>query len=160
MTKDHHLAQANIARMKGPLDSAVMEGFRRQLDAINAAADHSRGFVWRLQTESGDSTDIRAYDDESILFNLSVWETVEDLHFYVYRGAHSGPFRDRKLWFEPTESPLVLWWVPVGHRPTVEEAVEKLDALREHGPTPAAFTFKEAFPAPTAAGGDDHAAPA
>lgn len=144
----HLLAEANVARMKGPLDSEIMEGFARQLAAINAAADHSPGFVWRLQTEAGDSTDVRAFDDDSILLNLSVWTSIEDLHFYVYRGAHSGPFRDRRQWFEPIEQPLVLWWIEAHHRPTVEEAIERFALLRERGPTPAAFTFKQSFPPP------------
>ena len=146
--QENHLAQANIARMHGPLDSDVMEGFRKQLEAINAAADHSPGFVWRLQTEAGDSTGIRAFDDERILFNMSVWASLEDLQFYVYRGAHSAPFRDRKQWFEPMDPPLVLWWIPAGHLPTVEEALEKFGLLRKQGPTENAFTFRNAFPAP------------
>ena len=143
-----HLAQANAGRMKGALDSPVMEGFRRQLQAINAAADHSQGFIWRLQTEEGDSTGIRAFDDDRIIFNMSVWRSLEDLQHYVYQGAHAGPFRDRKQWFEPMDPPLVIWWIPAGHRPTVEEALKKFGLLREHGPTPAAFTFRNAFPAP------------
>ncbi len=148
MSARYHLAQANRAHMKGPLDSPVMEGFRRQLAAINAAADHSPGFVWRLQTEGGDSTDIRAFDRPEMLLNVSVWETIEDLHHYVYRGAHLGPFRDRKLWFEPTPTPLVLWWVPAGHVPPVDEALERFRTLEKRGPTATAFTFKVHFPPP------------
>ena len=144
---NHHLAQANVARMKGPLESPVMEGFRKQLAAVNAAADHSQGFVWRLQTAKGDSTEVRAFEDERILFNMSVWSSLEDLQFYVYRSGHSGPYRDRARWFEPLDPPFVLWWIPVGHTPSVDEALEKLTLLDEEGPSEAAFTFQKFFPA-------------
>ncbi len=148
MSDHYHLAQANVARMRAPLEAPVMDGFRKQLAAINAAAEHSPGFVWRLQTEAGDSTAVRAFEDELVLFNMSVWTSIDDLRFYVYRGAHSGPFRDRMQWFTPLEPPFVLWWISVGHEPTVDEAKEKLDRLRSMGPTAEAFTFKRPFPAP------------
>jgi hypothetical protein len=145
--KRFHLAQANIALMRAPLDDPFMEDFRTQLDRINAIADASPGFLWRLQTDQGNATAIRAYDDERILFNMSVWESIEALHYYVYRSGHAAPFRDRRRWFEPLESPpLVLWWVAAGHRPTIEEAKARFDVLRNRGPTAEAFTFKYPFP--------------
>jgi hypothetical protein len=141
------LAQANVARMRAPLDDPLMEGFRSQLEAINAIADESPGFVWRLQTAEGDATSIRAFDDERILFNMSVWDSIEALHAYVYRSGHVGPLRNRREWFEPSEGPsLVLWWIPEGHVPTVEEAKEKLRLLGENGPSPQAFTFRSPYP--------------
>ncbi len=140
-------AQANIAKMRAPLDDPVMEGFVSQLEFINALADESPGFVWRLQTDEGDATAIRAFDDERILFNMSAWESVEALHQYVYRSRHAGPLRDRKQWFEPIDTHiLVLWWIPAGHIPTVDEAKERFETLRKLGPTPEAFTFKQRFP--------------
>jgi hypothetical protein len=146
-----HLAQANVARMRAPLEEPPMEGFRSQLERINALADASPGFVWRLQSDEGDATAIRAYDDPMVLFNMSVWESLESLHAYVYRSEHVGPLRARRAWFQPAAGPsLVLWWVPAGHLPSVEEARAKLELLREHGPTPAAFTFRQPFPAPGA----------
>jgi hypothetical protein len=146
------LAQANIARMRAPLADPVMEGFRSQLERINALADRSPGFVWRLQTDEGDATAVRAYDDERVLFNMSVWESLEALHAYVYRSDHVGPLRGRRAWFEPLSVPsLVLWWIPASHTPTVAEAREKLERLRELGPTAGAFTFRQPFPAPGAA---------
>jgi hypothetical protein len=146
---DHHLAQFNIARMRAPIDDPVMEGFRSQLDPINALADRSPGFVWRLQTDGGDATSIRAYADPLVIVNMSVWESLEALHHYVYKSPHVGPLRDRRQWFEPeTEAVLVLWWVPRGHVPSVEEAMERLEHLRAHGPTLDAFTFREPFPPP------------
>lgn len=148
-SKPAHLAQFNIARMRAPIDDPVMEGFRSQLEHINAAADESPGFLWRLQTGDGDATAVRAYPDPLTIVNMSVWESLEALHDYVYRSAHVGPLRDRRQWFEPAEGPiLVLWWVPAGHIPTVEEAMAKLEHLRVHGPSETAFTFRQAFPPP------------
>ncbi len=148
-----HMAQFNVGRMRGPIDDPVMEGFRSQLDRINAIADASPGFVWRLQTEAGDATAVQAYPDPLVIVNMSVWQSLEALHEYVYRSPHVGPLRDRRQWFEPASAPtLVLWWVPAGHIPSVEEAVEKLEHLRLHGPSAAAFTFREPFPRPGEAG--------
>src|SRR5262247_2959158 len=94
------LAQANIARMRAPLESDLMEGFRSQLARINAVADASPGFVWRLQSEAGDATAIRAFDDPLLLFNMSVWESLEALKRFVYRGDHLDVFQERQRWFQ------------------------------------------------------------
>jgi hypothetical protein len=148
---NYHLAQVNIGRILAAIDSPVMAGFVEQLDAINALADATPGFVWRLQTEDGDATAIRPYDDEWILMNMSVWESPEALHAYVYRTAHADVLRRRREWFaRMTEAYVALWWVPAGHRPTVAEAVERLEMLRTRGPTPHAFTFRQLFPPPDA----------
>jgi Domain of unknown function (DUF3291) len=141
------LAQVNIARMKGPLESEVMAGFVARLDEINALADASPGFVWRLQTSEGNATYLRPYDDDRILFNLSVWQTIDDLKAYVYQSAHAEVLRRRQEWFSKFAGVFVaLWWVPAGHRPSVDEAKKRLAYLDEHGPTPFAFTFKVTFP--------------
>ena len=141
------LAQVNIARMKAPLESPVMAGFVARLDEINALADRSSGFVWRLQTGEGNATYLRPYGDDRILFNLSVWESIEHLRDYVYRSAHVEVLRNRDEWFNKFESAyLALWWVPAGHRPSVDEAKKRLAHLAQHGPTPFAFTFKVTFP--------------
>ena len=142
-----HLAQVNIGRMKAPLENATMAGFVARLDEINALADRSPGFVWRLQTEAGNATYLRPYEDERILFNLSVWETVESLRDYVYRSVHTELLRSRQEWFTKFDGAyLALWWVPVGHVPSVDEAKKRLAHLDEHGPTPFAFNFKVTFP--------------
>ncbi|HEX8169730.1 MAG TPA: DUF3291 domain-containing protein [Thermoanaerobaculia bacterium] len=142
-----HLAQVNIARMKAPLESPVMAGFVARLEEINALADGSPGFVWRLQTEAGDATYLRPYDDDRILFNLSVWESVEALKHYVYRTAHAELLRERRSWFEHfTGAAVALWWVPAGHHPGVDEAKQRLAHLDEHGPSQYAFTFKQVHP--------------
>jgi Domain of unknown function (DUF3291) len=144
-----HLAQVNIGRLRAPLDDPMMEGFRSQLDPINALADRSPGFVWRLQTEDGNATSIRPFEDERMAINMSVWESLDALQQFVYRSAHVGPLRDRKQWFEPLDGPiLALWWIPIGHIPTVAAAKERLEHLAEHGPSPHAFTFRTPFPAP------------
>jgi hypothetical protein len=139
------LAQVNIGLAKGPMDSEVMAEFAAALEPINALADSSPGFVWRLQDDSGDATSIRAFDDERMLINMSVWESVDALAEFVYRSAHTQVMRGRKQWFETIRLYMALWWVPAGHRPTPLEARERLEHLRLHGPTPYAFTFKRRF---------------
>ena len=143
----YHLAQVNVARMKAPLESAMMSGFVARLDEINAVADASPGFVWRLQTDAGNATYLRPYDDDRILFNLSVWETVDALKAYVYRSSHAEVLRQRREWFEHVSGVYVaLWWVPIGHRPSVDEAKKRLDHLQRHAPSQFAFTFKSVVP--------------
>ncbi len=142
----YHIAQVNIARMRAPLDQPEMAGFVARLAEINALADQSPGFVWRLQTEAGDATYLRPYEDDRILFNLSVWESIEQFKDYVYRSAHREMLRQRKEWFEQMESMhMTMWWISAGHIPTVEEAKQRLEHLRQHGETAHAFTFKRIF---------------
>jgi hypothetical protein len=141
------LAQVNIARMKDALESETMSGFVARLEEVNALADRSPGFVWRLQTDAGNATGLRPFADERILVNLSVWESVEALRAYAYRGAHAEVMRRRQDWFSRLEGVyLALWWVPEGHRPSVAEAKERLDRLEREGPTPYAFNFRALFP--------------
>jgi hypothetical protein len=144
----HHLAQLNIARFKAPMDDPSMAGFVEQLDPINALADGWPGFVWRLQTEEGNATAIHAFDDDLMLVNMSVWESIEALREFVYRSGHLDVMRRRREWAtRMAEAHMCLWWIPAGAIPTVDEAKERLDHLREHGPTVRAFTFKRSFPA-------------
>jgi len=142
-----HLAQVNIARMNAPLDSPEMAAFAARLDEVNALADASPGFVWRLQAGTGNATYLRPYEDERILFNLSVWQSVEDLRAYVYRSVHTEVMRRRHEWFGKVDaSYLALWWIPAGHVPSVDEAKERLAHLDRYGATATAFTFKVLFP--------------
>ncbi len=144
-----HLAQVNIARMRAPLDSPVMAGFVAKLDEFNALADRSPGFVWRFQSDSGNATYLRPYDDDRIIFNLSVWQTPDHLKAYVYRTGHADLIRQRQQWFEPSdEAILSLWWIPAGHIPTVDEAKARLAHLRQHGASAHAFGFRALFPPP------------
>jgi hypothetical protein len=148
----YELAQLNVALMKAPLDAPEMADFVASLDRINALADGSPGFVWRLQTEEGDATELRSeLLGDNVLVNMSVWSGIEALHAYVYRSGHVEVMRRRREWFERMrEAYVVLWWVPRGHRPSIAEAAQRLQYLREHGPTREAFTFRDAFPAPDA----------
>jgi hypothetical protein len=146
-----HLAQVNIALPLQPLESALLAEFVAQLEPVNAAAELSDGFVWRLQTEAGDATEIRGFGDERLIVNMSVWESLAALRAFVYsRREHLDVMRRRREWFERLSLHLVLWWVPVGHRPTITEAEQRAAQLEARGPSPAAFTFREHFAAPDA----------
>jgi Domain of unknown function (DUF3291) len=142
----HHLAQVNIGRLTAPLDSPEIAGFVALLDEVNALAESSKGFVWRLKDEAGNATDIKAFDDERIIVNMSVWESVEDLKNFVYRSSHTPVLRRRGEWFEKYPSAyLALWWIPEGHVPTLSEAKQKLANIDALGDTPQAFTFRNIF---------------
>jgi hypothetical protein len=144
----YHLAQLNIAKMKYAAEAPEMAEFMNNLDRINALAEQSPGFIWRLQTEEGDATEIDFFGPD-ILVNMSVWENSKSLHDYVYLTSHARIMSRRKEWFERFgDSYTVLWWIPAGSIPTLEQAKEKLELLRARGPTAEAFTFRQAFAAP------------
>jgi len=141
-----HLAQLNIARLRAPLESPQLAAFVGALEPVNAMADAAPGFVWRLQTEQGDATSIRAFDDDMLLVNMSVWDSIEALQEFVYRNpGHRDIFRRRNEFFDRAEPYLVLWWIPAGTIPTVDDAKERLELLRSTGPSPRAFTFRMPF---------------
>ena len=145
----YQLAQVNIACMLAPLTDPLMAEFVAQLDAINALADSSPGFLWRLQTPEGNATALRPYEDDLILVNLSLWASLTDLSAFVYKSRHRAVMQQRRQWFQRFDGPFVaLWWVPRGHIPSVEQARERLSILHAHGETPYAFSFKKAYPAP------------
>jgi hypothetical protein len=143
-----HLAQVNIGRMRGrAIEDAVMAGFVARLAELNALADKSDGFVWRLQAGEGNATYLRPFDDDRIIINLSVWETVEHLRAYVYGSQHAELLRQRRDWFEKFDRvSLAMWWIPAGHLPSIDEAKKRLASIDQNGPTPFAFTFKTLFP--------------
>lgn len=148
---DYVLAQINIGRLVAPLDSPRLADFVAALDPVNAVADAAPGFIWRLQTEDGNATALRAFEDEGtdILLNMSVWESVEALAAYVYGDAHRQVLRRRRQWFERMASAYAaLWWIPRGHIPALREAEDRVRHLRRHGPAPYAFTLREHFPPP------------
>lgn len=148
----YHLAQLNIARFRLPPEDPVNADFMNALDTVNKTAEAQPGFVWRFTGEGGNAVDVRAFDDPNIVLNMSVWEDMETLAAFAYRNeAHRSIMRRRREWFEEIEFYLVLWWVEADHRPTIEEAKERLDLLRRKGPTAQAFTFKRPFPAPDGA---------
>jgi heme-degrading monooxygenase HmoA len=149
------LAQLNVGRMLAPVDAPEIAGFVAELEPINRLADAAPGFIWRLQTEDGDATSLRPTEDDLFLINMSVWSSIEALRAFTYSSAHVEVLRRRREWFERLATAhLVLWWVPAGHIPTVDEALDRLDRLRRDGPTPAAFTFRTPFE-PDAAGPGD-----
>jgi hypothetical protein len=150
---DFHLAQVNVAVPREPPGGPLPAEFMAALDPVNAIADASPGFLWRLQTEDGNATAIRAFGDDTMV-NMSVWESLEALRSFVYSNrAHLDIMRRRREWFEDhAEAFQALWWVPAGHTPTVAEAEERLLLLRAHGPAPAAFTFRRHFPPPNGDG--------
>lgn len=145
-----HLAQINIARMREPLTDPLMAGFVAGLEPVNALADGSPGFVWRLRDEhETHATGEALFGDRMLLINLSVWESTETLRHFVYHTLHQRFLKKRRDWFERlAEAWSVLWWVPAGHLPSLEEARERLDHLRAHGETPHAFSFRQPFPPP------------
>jgi len=145
----YRLAQLNVGHLRAPLTSPELAGFVALFDPLNALAESFPGFVWRLMTEEGNATAVRLLADDSLLVNLSVWESVEDLADFAYRSAHRDAIRRRREWFtRMAEASHVLWWVEAGHLPTVAEAVERLLHLRRFGPTPHAFTFRAPEPPP------------
>jgi hypothetical protein len=144
-----HLAQINIGMLVAPIDDPRVADFVSQLDPVNKLAEQSPGFVWRLQSESGNATDVPYNDDPTMLVNMSVWESLETLKAYVYGSRHLGVFRDRQKWFQKLDLPhYCLWWVPVGHIPAVAEGRERMEHYQKHGSTPEACWFSEFYPAP------------
>ena len=146
---DHNLAQINIGRLIAPIDDPRIAEFVAQLAPINALADKAPGFVWRLQSESGNATDIAYNDDPSIMVNMSVWKSLDALREYAYKSDHMKVLRDRAKWFEKMDKPhYCLWWVPAGHIPTVAEGRERLEHYQKLGATPYSFWFSQEFPEP------------
>jgi heme-degrading monooxygenase HmoA len=147
-----HLAQFNVARLRYPLDDPRTADFVAQLDPVNALADGAPGFVWRL-VEDGqpDATRMRPAGDD-VIITFSVWESQEALWDFVYRSTHLATMRRRREWFHRhAEAHMVMWWIPAGYLPTVEEALERLELLRSQGPSPRAFTFSASYTAEEAA---------
>jgi hypothetical protein len=151
MDNNWNLAQVNIAKMIGTtIDDPIMTKFVAQLDEINSLAESSPGFVWRLKDESNNATNLNPYNDNQIIINLSVWQTLEDLQNFVYKGRHAEVLRSRRDWFVNFGKPFTtLWYIPAGHIPTVEEAVERLNYLQEYGASPHAFDYKTKFLKPS-----------
>jgi len=149
MSAAYHLAQINVARARAPLDSPVMKEFVDAIDAMNALGERSPGFVWRLKSDSGNATDIRAYDDPLMIVNVTVWESLEALRDYAFKSHHGEYFRRRAEWFEKMDTPsLALWWIPAGTVVDEVEGKRRLEILARNGPTPEAFTLRDRFRPP------------
>lgn len=126
----------------------MMKDFVDRLDEVNAVAEKSQGFVWRLKDDNNNATSIKAFDDDQLIVNMSVWESIEDLEAFVYKGSHVEVLRRRKEWFSKMKFYMVMWWVPAGHVPSLEEAKKRLEYLEQNGPLEYAFDFKKRFAPP------------
>jgi hypothetical protein len=147
-----HIAQMNVGTARYDLDQPGMADFMNNLDRINALAEATPGFVWRLTGEGNNATDIKPTENPRFIVNMSVWQSIGALFDYVYRSDHRNVMVRRREWFEkPEQAYLVLWWIEENHTPTVAEGLARLRHLIEHGPTPYAFTFKAVFPESAAA---------
>lgn len=145
----YQLAQLNIAKMTVPLDDPRIQDFVDALDPVNAIADSTPGFVWRLKSDDGNAMGFEIYGDPGYLVNISVWESPDALREFVINGNHLAIMKRRAEWFEKSDlATMVLWWVPVGHTPSVAEAQDRLDRLRADGPTEYAFSFSTHYPPP------------
>jgi hypothetical protein len=137
-----HLAELNIGKFRYPTTDPRMAGFMDNLDRVNALAERSPGFVWRLKGDNNNATDLRVGDDYAV--NMSVWETPEDLESYVFKTVHVQFYKNRADWFDLMEKPhMVFWWVPEGHQPSLQEAMDRLDMYEKIGATEQAFGWPE-----------------
>lgn len=150
----HHLAQLNLGLLRAPLDSAEMSEFRRALDPINALAEATPGFVWRLQDDDGASSSyvvVPGVDDPLWAPNMSVWESREALAHFMYKSGHASYLRRRAEWFQrPSGAINVLWWIPAGELPTLDDAVRRLRHLEQHGPSQEGFGLRDDLAPPGA----------
>ena len=146
---EYQLAQLNLAKFRLPMNDPVNADFVNNLDTVNAIAESHHGFVWRLKGEGNDAMDLQVYDDPNIISNLSVWSDLESLVDFVYKNdAHKNIMRRRREWFDKMEFFMVLWWVKAGEVPSLQQAIERLEAFQENGPSAEAFTFRNDYPAP------------
>ncbi|HEX7693221.1 MAG TPA: DUF3291 domain-containing protein [Sphingomonas sp.] len=149
MSAGWHLAQVNIGRLVAPEGDPRVQPFFDALDAVNAIADASPGFVWRLVGEGNNATDLRPTPDPLLAINMSVWTDADALFAFVYRSAHTPVMARRRDYFERFDGAYqAMWWISAGDIPTVSDALARLWMLDRYGPTPQAFTFKTRFPAP------------
>ncbi len=149
MSVKYNLAQINISKSKGLPDSPVMRTFMEKIDEVNAIAEGSDGFVWRLKSDDGNATSIQIFEDELIIVNMSVWRDMDAFKGFVFKGLHAAMMRKRNEWFERSDfSNLALWWIPEGHIPSTEEAKAKLELITKVGDTQEAFRFKNLFEPP------------
>jgi hypothetical protein len=142
----YHLAQLNIARMLAEENDPIMRDFFNQIDEINALAEQTKGFIWRLKSDDNNATSFRVFDDNMLIINMSVWESIDSLYQFTYYSDHARVYRRRQEWFHRMEIPMfVMWWIEAGTNPTTEDAKAKLEHITTRGASPEAFTFKTCF---------------
>lgn len=143
---EYHLAQVNIAKMKADIDDPIMQDFVDNLEGVNSIADDSPGFIWRLETDEGDATSLRVFEDNMLLVNMSVWESIDDLKKFVYETFHVEILKRKKEWFDKFDGVYqVMWWVKAGTIPDVDDARARLAYLQNHGESEHAFNFRRSF---------------
>lgn len=147
---NYHIAQINVARMLGVnIEDPIMREFKDNLDSINELAESSEGFIWRLKDDTNNASNFNPYDDEQIIVNISVWDSLKALESFTYKTFHSEFIRRRKEWFSKFgKAYYALWWIREGEIPTIEQCVTKLDHLQKNGPAKEVFNFKQFFPPP------------
>lgn len=155
-----HLAEVNIAWMHGAMAEPVMAGLASRIEEINRLAEESSGFIWRLPGSEAPpaafepfEADFPGFHRDRLFYNMSVWESLEALRAYTFYSIHAELLNDRHQWVDSiARASIALWWIPIGHRPTIAESAERLRSVRDHGPTPYAFTIRKAFPMPSSQG--------
>jgi hypothetical protein len=147
---NYQIAEINIARMKGVnINDPIMKEFVDNLDSVNALAENSVGFVWRLKDDTNNATNLNPYNDEQVIINVSVWESIETLETYVYKTVHTDFLKRRREWFQAFGKVYTaIWWIPKGHFPTIQEAVDRLDYLQKNGATEYVFDFRKKYSPP------------
>ena len=143
----YQLAEINIARMKGVnILDPIMQEFVDNLDHINALAESSEGFIWRLKDDSNNATQLNPYNDEQVIVNISVWKDVQSLSDFVYKTMHTDFLKRRSEWFQKFgQAYFAMWWIEPNDYPTVAEATDRLQHLQDHGPSPYAFNFRKKY---------------
>ena len=151
MINDYQIAEINVARMKGVnIDDPIMKKFVDNLDRVNKLAENSEGFVWRVKDENNDATSFNPYEDEQVIINISVWESIESLEKFVFKTFHTDFLKRRKEWFKSYGKMYVaMWWIPAGEFPSIQEAVDQLDYLQKNGSSQNVFDFRKKFPKPS-----------
>ena len=135
-----HLAELNLARLKYDADDPRVAPFMKALDAVNAIAERSEGFVWRYTGETGQAVDTRVEGDPRVIVNMSVWEGVAPLENFVWNTVHRKFYQRRDEWFDAFDGMhLAMWWVTPGTEPSVSDALARLAHLQENGNTDHAF---------------------
>ena len=147
---NYQIAEINVARMKGVnINDPIMREFEVNLVKVNELAESSAGFVWRLKDDNNNATGFNPYNDEQVIINVSVWESIETLEHYVYKTFHTDFLKRRREWFHSYgKAYTAMWWVPAGQFPTMQEAVDRLDYLQKHGASEFVFDFRNKFPRP------------
>jgi len=144
---EYQIAEINVARMRGVnINDPIMKEFVDNLDKVNALAESSKGFIWRLKDESNNATNLNPFNDEQVIINISVWQSIETLENFIYKTFHTEFLKRRKEWFQSYgKAYTAMWWTPKGQYPAIQEAIEKLDYYQKNGPSELVFDFRNKY---------------